>query len=100
MQVSSKQFNNQSYEIIGKSPFDLYLYLIMKKLLALTFITIFFATVHAQSNYLLIGTYTNGGSKGIYVYKFNSSTGDFDSVSMVKTNNPSYLDISPDQKFV
>jgi len=55
---------------------------------------------NAQKNYLLIGTYTDGKSQGIYVYHFNSTTGDFDSVSMIKTSNPSFLAISPDQKFV
>jgi 6-phosphogluconolactonase len=72
----------------------------MKKILTLAFVTICFVTGFAQSSYLLVGTYTTGKSKGIYVYRFNSSTGDFDSVSMIKTNNPSFLDISPDQKFV
>lgn len=54
----------------------------------------------AQKSYLLVGTYTDGKSEGIYVYNFNSSTGDFDSVSMIKTSNPSFLAVSPDEKFV
>lgn len=54
----------------------------------------------AQKNYLLVGTYTTGKSQGMYVYHFDSKTGDFDSVSMIKTSNPSYLAVSPDQKFV
>ena len=49
---------------------------------------------------MLVGTYTSGSSKGIYVYRFNSATGDFDSVSMICTPNPSFLDISPDEKYV
>jgi 6-phosphogluconolactonase len=74
----------------------------MKKNFLLFVTTLCCAVVFGQSksNYLLVGTYTDGSSKGIYVYKFNSTTGDFDSVSMIKTPNPSYLAISPDEKFV
>jgi 6-phosphogluconolactonase len=54
----------------------------------------------SQTSYLLVGTYTTGTSKGIYVYKFNSATGDFDSVSMISTPNPSFLSVSGDEKFV
>lgn len=55
----------------------------------------------AQDNYLFIGTYTTGGSKGIYVYKFNATTGKAEWVSNTQqVVNPSYLTISPDHKFV
>ena len=51
--------------------------------------------------YMLVGTYTsNEGSKGIYVYKFDTDTGNSDSISMVEVANPSYLVISPNGKFV
>lgn len=51
--------------------------------------------------YMLVGTYTsNEGSKGIYVYKFDTDTGESDSISMVEVANPSYLVISPNEKFV
>lgn len=51
--------------------------------------------------FLLVGTYTSReGSRGIYVYRFNSVTGKSDSVSMVEVANPSYLTLSPDEKFV
>lgn len=51
--------------------------------------------------YMLAGTYTsNEGSRGIYVYKFDTNTGASDSVSMVEVTNPSYLDISKDERFV
>ncbi|MFZ6038159.1 MAG: lactonase family protein [Bacteroidota bacterium] len=51
--------------------------------------------------FMLVGTYTSDkGSKGIYVYRFNTDSGKADSVSMVETENPSYLTISPDSKFV
>lgn len=51
--------------------------------------------------FLLIGTYTSkGGSEGIYLYRFDALSGSADSVSMVKADNPSYLTVSPDQRFV
>lgn len=51
-------------------------------------------------HYLLIGTYTKGKSEGIYVYRFNSSTGNPDMVGKATTANPSYLAVSPDEKYV
>lgn len=72
-----------------------------KNLLLIILVIIQFVTnAQKNENYLLIGTYTTGKSEGVYVYRFNSATGDFDSVSMAKTPNPSYLGISPDEKFV
>jgi len=60
-----------------------------------------FVFAQIESDYfLLTGTYTSGKSDGIYVYKFNSQTGDAKFVSTAKTINPSYLAISPNQKFV
>jgi len=51
--------------------------------------------------YLLVGTYTSGKSEGIYVYKFNSNTGDFTPVSIAKgIKNPSFLAVSPNNKNV
>ena len=49
---------------------------------------------------LLIGTYTSSGkSVGIYVYEFNSETGDFNYKSEAAgITNPSYLAISKDRK--
>jgi 6-phosphogluconolactonase len=47
---------------------------------------------------LLIGTYTNGcDSKGMYVYDFDSDTGDFNFKNVSEnTINPSYLTVSND----
>src|SRR5207249_4351692 len=39
-------------------------------------------------------------SEGIYVYKFNSETGDVSPVSKAAAANPSYLAVSPDEKYV
>jgi 6-phosphogluconolactonase len=52
----------------------------------------------SQDPYLFIGTYTSGKSKGIYVYRFNVSTGTGKEVSTIQANNPSYLSLSPDGK--
>jgi 6-phosphogluconolactonase len=49
---------------------------------------------------LLIGSYTNDTSDGIYVYKFNTQTGENSYLSSVKTSNPSFLAVSPNQKYV
>lgn len=57
--------------------------------------------VQAQKNpYLLIGTYTNGKSEGIYVYSFNNSTAENTFVSVAKTSNPSFLAVAPNKKIV
>ncbi|WP_294070228.1 lactonase family protein [Proteiniphilum sp. UBA1028] len=51
--------------------------------------------------FLLAGTYTSEkGSKGVYVYRFNTITGKSDFVTMAEVANPSYLTLSPDEKFV
>ncbi len=54
----------------------------------------------SKEQFLIIGTYTSGTNDGIYVYKFNTETGENSFVSSVKTSNPSYLAISPNQKYV
>ncbi len=49
---------------------------------------------------IVVGTYTDGGSHGIYSYQFNQETGEavvLDSLEMV---NPSYLTISRDKGLV
>jgi 6-phosphogluconolactonase len=50
----------------------------------------------SQDPYLFIGTYTNGQSKGIYVYRFNTASGTGTAVSVIPAKNPSYLSIAPD----
>jgi len=51
---------------------------------------------------LIVGTYTKPGkSEGIYVYRFNASTGDFEYKTVVKgVINPSFLALSKDHKRV
>ncbi|HXL01349.1 MAG TPA: lactonase family protein, partial [Dysgonamonadaceae bacterium] len=38
--------------------------------------------------------------KGIYVYRFNTETGESEEVSVTEVANPSYLTLSPNEKFV
>ena len=58
------------------------------------------ACLAQNDHYLLVGTYTEKKSEGIYVYRFNSDSGSFKAVSVAKTSNPSYLAVSPDQRYV
>src|ERR1700704_2585222 len=75
----------------------------MKKLLlVLCLFTISFAHAQNPIYYLLVGTYTsNGKSEGIYVYRFNPNRTEATLASTAKgVENPSYLAVSRDQKFV
>lgn len=55
----------------------------------------------AQSYYMFVGTYTDAGSKGIYVYRFNTATGKAEWVSNTEgLVNPSYVAIAPDKKHI
>ena len=56
--------------------------------------------VSAQQQYLITGTYTSGKSEGIYVYSFNSADGSSKEISHVKISNPSFVAVSPDERFV
>lgn len=47
-----------------------------------------------------IGTYTNKGSKGIYVCKFNLSTGELKPFSTIQSNNPAFLALDRKRKFL
>ena len=49
---------------------------------------------------MLIGTYTNGSSKGIYTFRFNQETGTAVPLSSAALPNPSYLVPSEDGEFV
>ena len=50
--------------------------------------------------YMLVGTYTSGESKGIYVYKLDTVTGTSSYVSEIHVDNPSYLTLDPSEKYV
>jgi 6-phosphogluconolactonase len=72
----------------------------MKKIASLLVFLYCISAAAQNQNYLLVGTYTSGKSEGIYVYKFNTTTGDFSLVSTAKSSNPSFLAVSPNKKFV
>jgi 6-phosphogluconolactonase len=72
----------------------------MKTLINLIVFVLLSQQVISQENYLLVGTYTSGKSEGIYVYKFNSVDANSKPVSSIKTSNPSFLAVSPNQKYV
>ena len=72
----------------------------MRLLLAIC-ISFFAVTVSAQNYYLFVGTYTTGKSKGIYVFQFNSKTGEVQWVSNTDSSaNPSFLSVSPNGKYL
>lgn len=70
------------------------------KYLLLIFLTLNGSASFSQEQYLLIGTYDSPKSEGIYVYKFNSETGTATPVSNIKTPNPSFLTVSPNEKYI
>lgn len=72
----------------------------MKALLIYPLLMLSTTLLAQKDSYLLIGTYTTGKSDGIYVYRFNTETGEATAVSSFKTSNPSFLAVSPDQRFV
>lgn len=49
---------------------------------------------------MLVGTYTAGDSKGIYIFRFDQETGTAVLLSETEIENPSYLTLSADGKFV
>jgi len=54
----------------------------------------------AQNYYMFVGTYTSGKSEGIYVYRFNTSTGDAALLSTAAAKNPSYLAVASNGKYL
>ncbi len=66
-------------------------------------ILIFSGLLQAQNSILFIGSYTQSGSKGIYVYKFNERSGKLEWLTNTDSGtvvNPSYLCIAPDKKHI
>ncbi len=62
---------------------------------------LFGTTLVAQDYYLFVGTYTTGKSKGIYVFRFNATSGEAQWVSNTDScDNPAFLAIAPNGKNV
>lgn len=58
-------------------------------------------SINRDSLYLLVGTYTKDTSTGIYVYGFNTETGESNYVNEIKNiEDPSFLVVSPDEKYI
>ncbi|MBY0425386.1 MAG: lactonase family protein, partial [Cytophagales bacterium] len=73
----------------------------MKHAIALSLLVLGVFQAWCQKDpYLIVGTYTSGKSEGIYVYQFNTSTGEDKLMGGIKSVNPSFLAISPDEKTV
>lgn len=72
----------------------------MKSMILIALSALLLQPVADKDAYMLVGTYTNGKSKGIYVYKFNSATGKAVPVDSIVIGNPSYLAVSPSQRYV
>ena len=66
------------------------------------FLTILLLSLNsfAQNYYMFVGTYTTGKSEGIYVYRFNTSTGEAGLLSTIASKNPSYLAIAPNGRYL
>ena len=47
---------------------------------------------------LLVGTYTNTGSKGIYSLSFDQTSGESMLLDVAESKNPSFLTLSPDKR--
>lgn len=58
------------------------------------------STKDERSLYLLVGTYTEKESEGIYVFQLDTTSGYSKSIGHVQVENPSYLTISKNEKYV
>ncbi|MEX1381993.1 lactonase family protein [Lutibacter sp.] len=56
---------------------------------------------YAQNIPMYVGTYTGEDSQGIYLYNFNTKTGELNNKKLaIETVNPSFLTFSKDKKFL
>src|SRR5271167_3212552 len=62
------------------------------------------ATVAQAVDYkylVYVGTYTDKGSKGVYAYRFDPSTGESDAIGLAaETPNPSFLAVAPNHNYL
>ena len=71
----------------------------LKTIFILSVLGICFAQAQRQLT-MLVGTYTDGGSQGIYSYHFNQETGEAKLLDSLALRNPSFLTISHDGTLV
>jgi 6-phosphogluconolactonase len=55
---------------------------------------------HAGELLMFVGSYTSGGSKGIYLYRFHLSSGELVRLSVTEAVEPSFLALSPNRRFL
>ncbi len=73
----------------------------MKQILCYFYLIISFVSCASSDVPLLLGTYTNGESEGIYQMQFNQDTGELSDATLVaEVANPSFLTYSPDNKYL
>ena len=72
----------------------------MKPFIFSILISFLFLPAANTDRYLIVGTYDSPKSEGIYVYKFSSTDGSVKEISHIKTRNPSFVAISPNEKYV
>ena len=53
---------------------------------------------HAGELLMYVGSYTSGASKGIYLYRFNLSSGELVRLSVTEAMDPSFLALSPNRR--
>jgi len=59
------------------------------------------AVLPAQERNVYVGTYTNAASKGIYTFRFNSSTGKASEPALAaESSNPAFLALHPNNRFL
>lgn len=49
---------------------------------------------------MVVGTYTDGGSKGVYSFRFNQLTGETEPLDSLAMKNPSFLTIAPSKNLL
>tara|TARA_R110002049_G_scaffold277039_1_gene455355 strand:+ start:10367 stop:11431 length:1065 start_codon:yes stop_codon:yes gene_type:complete len=71
------------------------------KPLILLAIPLFLLNCKSQNATLYVGTFTNGDSKGIYKFDFNTKTGALSNLQLsIAIDNPSFLTYSPNRKYL
>jgi 6-phosphogluconolactonase len=60
-----------------------------------------FGASHGGKYLLFVGTYTRGGSEGIYSFRYDAASGQLEPLGLAaKTDNPSFLSVAPGNKFL
>jgi 6-phosphogluconolactonase len=60
-----------------------------------------FGAKHSGKYLLFVGTYTKGGSEGIYSFRYDTGSGQLEPLGLAaKTDNPSFLSVAPGNKFL